>query len=106
MNKDPLPAAPVHHPTAQTFHPTLRTQIIPPLLVLPQIEHPAGPRFSGRSGPPPGQAPSATASTRGDSIPLEGWLPPRPRNTREPTRRNDGMRKAVNPMRTHRRLKF
>jgi hypothetical protein len=65
-------------PPAQRFFPLLRTPILPPLLVLPQIDHPAEPLFPAPSGSPPARAPDAPASTRGAGIPLEDRLPPRP----------------------------
>jgi len=40
-----LRAGRLHRPAAQRFLPLLRTPILPPLLVLLQMDHPAGPPF-------------------------------------------------------------
>ena len=73
-----LPATRLHRPTAQLFLLLLRTPIVPPLLVHPRRDHPAGLPFPARNGPPPARAPSVPPSTCGESIPLEGYLPARP----------------------------
>jgi len=73
-----LPAARLHRPTAQRFLPPLGTPIVPPLLVHPRRDHPAGLPFPARNGPPAARAPSVPPSTCGESIPLEGYLPARP----------------------------
>jgi len=72
-----LRAGRLHRPAAQRFLPLLRTPILPPLLVLLQMDHPTGPPFRARNGPPAAPAPSVPASTRGDGIPLEGRVTPR-----------------------------
>jgi hypothetical protein len=51
---------------------------------------PPEPPFPTGTGPPPARETSAPASTRGDNIPLEGWLPPQPDG-------NDSMQDPVPP---------
>jgi len=64
-------------PAAQRFFPLLHHLIVPPLLMLPQIDRPAVPTAPAGNRPSPARAPSVSASTGGNSVPWEGRIPPR-----------------------------
>jgi len=65
----------IYRPTARPILARLRTPIVPPLLGLPKLNHPARPPFPVRNGPRAARALSTSASTRGASIPLPSRLP-------------------------------